>query len=393
MKSNPSVKRNISLLWVYNILIKRVTMPIIVLYYLLNNLSFIQIGILASILAIFTLLFEVPSGIFADKYGRKKALLISTFTGALSALFYYLGNDFWMFSIATALFGISAAFTSGTIDAILYDTLIVLKKRELFKKHRSRQFLYANLINGVILLFIPFIYEINEKLPFLIGVLFFTTALFVSFFFIEPPIKKKLGREFLEVFLDSGKEIKLSRNLFLIILTSSLTLSFIYATSEYYQPLLNIVKFPIILFGVIYFVKRLILGVGAQLSHMLEKWIKTKTLIIVLGILILLSYLGSSTNIGFIVIISIILFSFVEGAHKVIFKDEINKRVSSDNRSTILSFEEFIQNLSKAGIALVYGYFADLIGIQQMLLLGGILFFLVFTTLISLIFIKKVFKN
>jgi MFS family permease len=389
MKEHHKLKRNIVLLYPYNILVKRVTMPIIVLYYLLYNLTYTEIGILASILAVFTLLFEVPSGIIADKYGRKNSLLISSIFGVLSTIFYFFGNGFWMFAIATALFGICVSFTSGTFDAFLYDTLVALKKQNQYKKYRSRQFLYSHSVNGLVLLTIPLLYTFDEKLPFLVGLVFFLSSFFVALALVEPPLKRKLGREFAEVFFESGKEIRFTKGLFLIILASAVSLAFIFATSEYYQPLLQIAKIPVTFFGVIYFAKRILLGGGAYLAHKLEKYLKPAWAIVILGILIFVFYIGASRDNSLVIVFSVIFFSLIEGAHRVILRDEIHKRTSSDNRSTVLSFEEFVQNLSKAGIALIYGFLADLIGIQQMLIVGGVLFVIVFVTIICFLFAKK----
>ena len=63
--------RNIPLLYFYSIFIKRISMPIIVLYYLINNLSFTEIGTLAAVTALIHMSTEIHGGIFA-RTGEKE---------------------------------------------------------------------------------------------------------------------------------------------------------------------------------------------------------------------------------------------------------------------------------------------------------------------------------
>ena len=83
----PNYYRNIPLLYLYSILIKRVSMPIIVLYFLLNNLNFTQIGILAAVMSIVALSTEVHGGVFADLHGKKTSLILGSVMGALTMFF------------------------------------------------------------------------------------------------------------------------------------------------------------------------------------------------------------------------------------------------------------------------------------------------------------------
>lgn len=93
--------------------LKRVVIPILALYFLLNTLNFTQIGILGATMSLTHMLSEVPAGIFADKIGRKQSLLIHSFLGALTMFLYWVGNTFWIFLLASVAYGIAGAFLSG----------------------------------------------------------------------------------------------------------------------------------------------------------------------------------------------------------------------------------------------------------------------------------------
>ena len=70
-----------------------------------------------------TTVFEVPSGYFSDRVGRRITLIISALTGLLSALMQAFGSEFWVFALAQAALGMHIAFASGTDSSLLYESL------------------------------------------------------------------------------------------------------------------------------------------------------------------------------------------------------------------------------------------------------------------------------
>ena len=68
--------------------------PIIVLFWQQNGLSLTDIMILQSLFSIFLIIFEIPTGYFADVFGRKKALLIAGIGLFFGMAVYSIGNNF-----------------------------------------------------------------------------------------------------------------------------------------------------------------------------------------------------------------------------------------------------------------------------------------------------------
>ena len=64
--------------------------PILILFLQSKGLSFQDIGFLSVAIYSTSFLLEYPTGIFADKYGRKLSLLISVFLSFISILIYIL---------------------------------------------------------------------------------------------------------------------------------------------------------------------------------------------------------------------------------------------------------------------------------------------------------------
>lgn len=84
------------------------------------HLSLFQIGTLFSIRGIIIYIFEVPSGIFADQYGKKTELMICFIFYIASFFFFFLGGSYAIVAVAMVFFGLGEAFRSGTHKAMIY---------------------------------------------------------------------------------------------------------------------------------------------------------------------------------------------------------------------------------------------------------------------------------
>ena len=85
-----------------------------ILFLVEKGLSYTQIGVLYAVREIVINVVEIPSGIVADRFGRKNALLFSFLLYIISFLFFYYSTAFWLFLFAFIFYGIADAFRSGT---------------------------------------------------------------------------------------------------------------------------------------------------------------------------------------------------------------------------------------------------------------------------------------
>jgi MFS family permease len=66
---------------------------------------------------------EIPTGAFADVYGRKRAFVVAHCIGSLSMFLYGVSSHFWQFAYAEIITAIGVTFSSGAFEAWLVDTL------------------------------------------------------------------------------------------------------------------------------------------------------------------------------------------------------------------------------------------------------------------------------
>jgi predicted MFS family arabinose efflux permease len=87
------------------------------------NIDAVGIGIAAALLLVFNLLFDIPSGIMADKWSRKGMLLVAVAAMALCSLILGLSNSLAPYLLGYILYGVYVVSTSGTYQALVYDSL------------------------------------------------------------------------------------------------------------------------------------------------------------------------------------------------------------------------------------------------------------------------------
>jgi len=97
--------------------------PFIILFFLEIGLSFFEIGLLISFRSICINIVEVPSGVCADLYGRKNAMIISIIAYIISFIIFTFSNSMFLLFPAMLFFSIGEAYRTGTHKAMIFDWL------------------------------------------------------------------------------------------------------------------------------------------------------------------------------------------------------------------------------------------------------------------------------
>ncbi len=98
-------------------------LPVLTIYYQLKGLSFLQIGTLWGITTVTIFLSEIPTGLFADKFGRKASVIAAMMFQLLGEILFIFANNYLFFVVIQIVAGLGFAFQSGCIQALVYDFL------------------------------------------------------------------------------------------------------------------------------------------------------------------------------------------------------------------------------------------------------------------------------
>ncbi len=105
------------------------------------------VGINAVVLLSITILFDVPAGVLADRWKRTYTLVIALVGLAVSDLVLGFSHSLIIYLIGTCFYGIYLVCTSGTFQALMYDTLTDIGEQNHYDKFQGRA--YALFLAGV----------------------------------------------------------------------------------------------------------------------------------------------------------------------------------------------------------------------------------------------------
>lgn len=195
--------------------------------------SLVEIGIAETVFHITSLIFEIPSGVLADVFGRKKMLIVSSFMRMIGNIVMILSADLFMVCLSIAFHALSYNFASGTDQALAYDSLKIAKSESGFEKYNSNQLVIYRLCSGISTLCAGLALFIGHKLAYgtdlitgavQITVLFSLREVYAGSGIAEKSRRrlKEAGRELAECLKESLSFLKEARKAIGIMMCNSL---------------------------------------------------------------------------------------------------------------------------------------------------------------------------
>jgi len=105
--------------------------PFILLIFTDSGLSYLQIGLLYSIRDIATNILEIPTGVYADAFGRRKSMVMAFISYIVAFVIFFAFEDFFIYALAMILFAAGEAFRSGTHKALILEYLKIKNMQDL----------------------------------------------------------------------------------------------------------------------------------------------------------------------------------------------------------------------------------------------------------------------
>jgi len=252
-------------------------MPIIVLFYQENGLTLKDVFLLQGIYSIAVVLLEIPSGYFADVWGRKNTIIIGSIFGTIGFITYSLTGGFWGFLVAELILGVGQSFISGSDSALLYDSLLIEKKEKEYIKVEGRVISIGNFAETIAAIGGGYLAEISLRAPFIAQIFITALAIPASILLIEPTIGTKRKAKFKEILkivqysLFDNKVLR-SNILYSAVIGAS-TLTFAW----FVQPYLLLIGFHPSQIGISWALLNLTVAISVLYAYRFEKYlVKTK---------------------------------------------------------------------------------------------------------------------
>jgi MFS family permease len=100
-----------------------------------GGLNLQQIGLLFSVWWLAYLVAELPSGILADYWSRKKVIMLGAAARTAGFIVWFVWPSFMGYAVGFALWGVAIAFSSGAVAAFLHNELRAVGKDSMFAKY------------------------------------------------------------------------------------------------------------------------------------------------------------------------------------------------------------------------------------------------------------------
>ena len=137
-----------------------------------RGFSLAQIGFAETVFHIVSILFEIPSGVIADVFGRKKTLIVSCFMRIIGNLVMVFSNNFALVCLSIAFQALNYNFSSGSGDALAYDSLKSVGQEDYFEKYSSNQVIIYRVCEGLSTLTAGLSLILGYKISYSASVLF-----------------------------------------------------------------------------------------------------------------------------------------------------------------------------------------------------------------------------
>ncbi|KAF0227574.1 MAG: major facilitator superfamily protein [Erysipelotrichaceae bacterium] len=367
-----SVKNNITLNYGFEFISNlNFTQALWVSYLAFKGLTLVEIGLCESVFHIASLIFEVPTGIIADRFGRKLSRILGICCKILYLSLLLLVNNFVFAMFSFVFAALSYNLESGADSAFVYDSLLENGTHEHFPKiqgYREIIFQTASLVGimtGGLLADVSYTLAISAA----IGI--FALGFIIALFFKEPRVIESTEKTTMKALVKTSLlTLKNQPRLAGLMVYSALFLSVSATFFFYLSPYLRGLGYSLTMISLWYMIN----SVGSIIaSLMVNKLIKKFDLKLVLYA----SLIMTMTFVFLPILPWGTLAFFFMGAFEsilyVMMVHHINRQIGSEVRATILSVNAMAYSVIMAIMFPVFGAIGDRFGLRLAFTLMAIL--------------------
>jgi MFS family permease len=352
-----------------------VIVPVIVPFFMSKGLSLAEIFYLQAVFATTIVLLEAPSGYFADIFGRRFALIISSVFLGFAYFLLNFANDMASLMVFEITAGVAMSLISGADIALLYDTQKALQEdthSESAKGIAQLGFIKSlaevlgALVGGVLALW-------SFDLMVLIQSAVAWVCLLLALLVVEPPYKKAGAAESRLQITEILKHLLvrdpvLRRVVLAIPLYSLATFHVAWLVQPYWESQ----GLSLAVFGILWCAQSLTVALANKFGFEIERRFGASTVLVLIGTLPILGHFGMAWFQGWTGIVIGLLLFVCRGLNQVILVNALNRRVPSEFRATANSFTSFLFRLAFITTGPLVGYVAQTQGLVTALNLLGI---------------------
>lgn len=338
------------------------------LYLQERGLNLFQVNSISAIIIGTIFLAEVPTGVIADRIGRKWSVVLAMAFQLLGEVLYLFARDYWAFALLSVIAGIGFAFSSGAVEALIYDTLPAAddqgREQAMQQAMGAVGFAYqlAFFLAPLVGSFLIPVYS----LPRFLFVVALTAAsvgvaLLVALTLEEPATPRHHTEQSPFQLLRAGfGQLRRQPRLQWLLLIGALTSTFGMVLVGLYQPYFHAAGISAFGMGWAFAVGALVAGVSTRYVYKVERWLGKRWGLWLVTILPGLAYLLLAwvTSPGWIFVAFILTYGTTTLKNPLLSAAQ-NGLIAPAQRATVLSLLSLGTSLYVAIMSLVIGWLAD----------------------------------
>lgn len=345
-----------------------------------HGLSYLEINLINLSYMIGCFILEIPTGAYADVFGRRRSIIIGCLTLSLSFLVYFLASNFWFFLLAEVVGAFGSTFISGALEAWMVDSLKQANYQSDLENVYQKESLFRLLGTMIGSLSGAFLGEYSLAWPWLASAI---SMLIISLYIHQVLPKNGVKDKHLRCDLKAIKDVATTsvkygyrhRSIFYLIgFGACLALSF-QAFNMQWPIVFSGYGLSVVQLGYIFNGIALTNFLGGQLAPRFLRLIgQEKRALIWSQAITALGMTIASLMLGYYPVLSgFMLHEIGRGILRPLKQAYLNRRIPSEQRATVLSFDSMISQLG-AGLGLIIsGLIADKFSISSAWLVSSLL--------------------
>jgi MFS family permease len=341
--------------------------PVGTLYLQGRGLNYVQINSLWGIIVGTMFLTEVPTGMLADRLGRKRAIHVALALQLLGELVFIFGNRYWIFVLSAIVGGLGFAFSSGCIEALVFDSLKAAGREKAMSQAMGFIDAAQKLANLLAYAIGGFLTLNLTQERFVLAVIWTACAVGIGFLATltlretQTPLSRQERGHSLTLLVDGVGTLRNNRALLSLVMLSLATVPFVDYFLGLAQPRLVAAGTPSLWLGLSRALAAGLSILGARYAYRLEEWVGHKAgLFLVTALPGVMHLLMAAV---FHPVWSVVVFCALVGSTSLkgpLFAGHLNQHIESRNRATVLSLVSMFSGIYVALMGLVIGRIGDM---------------------------------
>jgi len=344
------------------------------------------------------ILMEIPTGVLADRLSRKNVILIGSILTLIGATLILNAYGFLAFVGLIIISGISGALTSGSVTALMYDSLKELGETMSFEKYLSRikAIRYGSgLVAAMVGAFAAS--KVSLILPYQMSVLSCLMMVLFNALLLEPKKSTSEDVSSVKVIVNTARQV-ISKNYYIqyIFITGGAIGAAVIYIEEFWQNYMDGIHVAIVYFGIISGLMSMVVLIASSRTTKIIAYLRNRTrkrafytTMMMFSAVCYVSLFFIRHPLGLILMLIPI---YIQAVLDTIILGDLHHIVESEYRATMESVYSMFASLMSVLIGLLFAFASKASGVFFGYLFIGCMMFLM-VMLKSIYFRKKILSE